>query len=462
MLLVHRVSKEEIEDKLKKCFHSLNLLTNGTVFHRAKEDTINVINVLQSVLPLPSRQSNSFSFCWNINIYLKLNPYGILTGHINNHRIRINLKTDPSFADPRHYYINMLKTRTHINRGLRKKRLCIPRVFLAGFPKSGSTALDHLLLYNTNMKHGISKEPRWWVPPLFHPNARSFQPTVEYFVKYVLQYFRFAGGDVEETMLLLDSSPNIFGGWSNLRGKEGKKRDKERGGGRVAKTYEGVCLLPTVFSALLPRPQFIIILRDPIEYLYSNFWFRCSSKVYCNYNLTRSQALQGPSVFHELVKRRLNKFKSCNHSVDQCILDQSLLVDDHDKEFPCGRVPLGMSVYYVHVKKWLSLFERSSFFFITSEEFFEHPFNTVERIWDFLGVSRPQELNYTLMNERISQSLNSQDHFDYRRDIELQMLTRTRINLKVFFKPFNDELIRLLQHNNNQPWRHSWQERINK
>ena len=406
---------------------------------------MNFIEFLKTVLPSPEQSNNnSQSICWNISINLTLHS-NTLFGNINSHHIHININSNPSFSDPRKYYAKILK-RVILKQGqVYKERLCIPRVFLAGFHKSGSTSLDQMLTYHPKIEHGLTKEPGWWIPFHFHPNIHSFQPTIEYFVKYVLQYQAF-GGKSEEDILLLDSTPNLLAQWVNIQ-KEGNGND----------TYEGVCLIPTALSVMLPKPQFIVILRDPIKYLYSSFWYQCSSRVYAKYNLKREQALLGPGVFHKMVNERLEKFESCcqNASVEECALEQSLIADKHGDDFPCGKVPLGKSLYYVHVKKWFSLFPRSSFFFITAEDFFESPLKIGEKVWDFLGVSKPSKVNS--WKNWVSKGRNSQVSFDYRHDVHLQMLTRTRNKLKIFFKRFNKKLVQLLN-DKNHSWSHSWEE----
>ncbi|XP_019850669.1 PREDICTED: uncharacterized protein LOC109581208 [Amphimedon queenslandica] len=182
--------EEEIKGKLQKCFDSLNLskfVNKG----KALEDAISFIKLLKTVLPSPEQSNiNSQSICWNISINLMLHSNDTLFGNINSHRIYININSDPSFFDSRQYYAAMLKNVILKHNGVHKKRLCIPRVFLAGFPKSGSTALDRMLTYHPKIEHGLSKEPRWWIPPYLHPNIHSFQPTIEYFVKYVLQQYK--------------------------------------------------------------------------------------------------------------------------------------------------------------------------------------------------------------------------------------------------------------------------------
>ena len=405
---------------------------NRTFWIKAKAGAENAINMLQSVIPNKLEQGHK-SVCWNTTFLAILGSDGILSGSIGDQSFYIDVSSSTDFLDPRHYYLRMLKEETGImnSDGLYSTRICIPRVFLAGFPKSGSTALDNTLTVHPNIHHGLSKEPRWWTPPFIHPNRYPFKANINYFVKYLLQYnYRTMQAHPHDDILLLDSSPNLLARWSNI----GYEED-----------YEDVCLIPTVLSITIPKPQFIIILRNPIEFLYSTFWFHCSSKVYRDYNLTEIQARRGPYVFHAIVLDRVADFRKCSQTnpTEKCVLEQALVQDKHPNSFPCGHVPLGFAVYYVHIMKWFSLFPRRSFFFVTSEEFFQAPFRTTQKIWDFLDVPQPK-LNYIFLSKRLQRSQNTQTHFDYRHDRELQMLPQTRILLREFLKPFNAILSSLL------------------
>lgn len=423
----------EIESKLKQCFKSLNIndmLNDRTFLLKAKTNAENVLNVLQSIISQRIR-TNAKSLCWNTTLILGLDDE-ILKGSIGNRLIHTDFNSS-DLADPRKYYQEMLREK--INKGyLYSKVQCIPKVFLAGFPKCGSTSLDDIITVHPKIHHGISKEPRWWVPPLYHPNIHSFKATTNYFIKYLLQYqYNSMESIVSNDILLLDSSPNLLSIWYNIGYSE---------------TYEDICLLPTVISTIMSDAKFIVILRDPIEFLYSTFWFRCSSKVLKDYNLTHEQALQGPFVFHTFVQNRVTQFKKCSqlNSIEKCVLEQFLIEDKNPNHFQCGRVPLGMAIYYVHIVRWFSVFSRKQFYFLTALEFFQKPFSTVQKIWKFLDLSQPK-LNHRLLKQRLKRSQNIQVHFNYHHNPKLQMLSQTHEILEQFFEPFNVMLSTLLNRN---------------
>jgi len=244
--------------------------------------------------------------------------------------------------DTRAYYVNMLTDR--MTEGVDTNYVCISRIFLAGFPKSGSTFLADSVTSHTKIFNGMTKEPKWWVPTPRGPNNSPFKATVLYVAKYLLQYVDHSNWYAEQDseVTLIDSSPNLIAQWSNIG---------------IEETFEDACLLPAVFSTFLSNPHFIIIMRNPVEFLYSAFWCSCSSTIFHNYNLDTAEAKRGSNVFHSMVVRRLNEFQKCHKifSVERCILNQSFIVDKHPQDFHCGFVSLDFAVYYVHLVKWLRL-----------------------------------------------------------------------------------------------------------
>jgi N-acetylgalactosamine 4-sulfate 6-O-sulfotransferase len=406
------------------------MLNNKTFSIKAQADAMNAISFLQSIISTPINNNNNYSLCWDMDFILKSDNTGrTWKAVIGNEWINV----DANFInDPRNYYKVTLQNRLNeISNvyGLCTNTVCIPRVFLAGFPKCGSSELDSMLTLHPSINHGLSKEPRWWSPPLINPNTRSFKSTFEYLIRYLLHFQM--QPTIHNDVLLLDASPNLFKGWSNMG------YDEE---------YEGVCLLPTVMSTIIPNAQFIVIMRNPIDYLYSNFWYRCSSIVFKDYNLSSSQTWMGPFAFHAIVQYKISQFNKClqHYPQGKCILEQYFIEDIYPFDFPCGKVPLGTAIYYLHIIKWFSVYPKSNFFFVKSEEFFQSPITTTRRIWDFLNLPPPSQIDYALVTKRLSKGRNAQIRYDYQHNSTLQMLPHTRAILKKFFKPFNSILSTLL------------------
>ena len=132
------------ESKLRRCFHELsvsNLLQNITFWLKVKSDVANTLSVLHSVIP-DSIETGHKSVCWNTTFIMELGIDGILSGKIGKHKVYVEFNNSRNFADPRKYYKLLLQEKSGIIDGVMSSFICIPRVFLAGFPKSGSTALN--------------------------------------------------------------------------------------------------------------------------------------------------------------------------------------------------------------------------------------------------------------------------------------------------------------------------------
>ena len=404
------------------------LLNNQTFWLKTKSDTENVLSLFNDVISDDIDDTRHNSFCWKSTLKVHLDMKGLLTGKLGDHSLYSN--GTRVLYDPRFYYHVMLKYRTGIidPNGVNVSYLCIPRVYLAGFPKSGTSAVDSLLTIHPQIVHGLSKEPRWWAPPLKHPNQNKFRHSYEYFIKYILQYLTASEkAQKDRHTLLIDSSPNLLPSWSNVG---------------FAEDFEDVCLLPVVMSLVLPNPLYIVILRDPIEFLYSRFWFSCSSTVYYNVSVNPSD---GPYVFHSMVIRRLGIFSKCQlmYSIERCALAQAYIQDESNEKFGCGVVPLHFALYYVHVIKWFSVIPRRNFYITTYEKYFKSPFSTTREVWNFLNLEQPH-VNSEVWNKRLEQGKNIQEVYDYHSKPELQMLPKTRAVLKEFLHPFNILLATLL------------------
>ncbi len=110
---------------------------------------------------------------------------------------------------------------------------------------------------------------------------------------------------------------------------------------------------PELIRYFYPEAKLILILRDPIKRLYSNFWFE---KLY-------------------------NKVSGVPDSFEQAITN---------KEF------LYRSKYYAQLIQWLRFFPMSSFFIITDLDLKSDPKEVIQDLFSFLDVSKdfiPPSLN---------------------------------------------------------------------
>lgn len=415
---------ERIDYKLKKCYTDLSLdaVSNSIINVRG------VLKLFNEVTNSGSAFTTGNNYCIKSTLRVKLDDHnnqqviGVLGNHI------INGSSQLILSDPRPYYQLKLRHNTDIINGIDESFWCIPQVFLAGLPKSGSSTIDSLLSMHPLIFHGISKEPRWWAPPQ-PPPPLNYQPkpSIEYFIKYLLQYSNdFKRYKANKNIILVDSSPNLF-----TSAIVPAVTDD------YAEVLENVCLLPVAMSMIFPNPKYIVVLRDPIDWLYSRFWYSCSSKVYRNITLTNIE--KGPYVFHSMISKRLEIFRNCtlHDSIEKCTFDQVNIQDSSISAYTCGVVALHFSIYYVHFIKWFSVIPRENFYITTYEQFFKNPELETRKLWDFLDLPQPNMDNYNW-------KIKHQNENRLYKTSKLKMLLTTKIMLKEFFLPLNVKLSKII------------------
>ncbi len=299
---------------------------------------------------------------------------------------------------------------------------CIPEVFLAGFAKCGSTYLYSLLHQHPLIIKSRSKEPHWW---LF---ANHFTDNTSGNALFLAEYLLTYKSLVEEMqkqntfgLLSVDATPSKMYRWPHF--------DKDK---NLKVNY---CLLPAVIPKVLPRAKFLVVMRNPTDLLYSSFWFSCTRR---GGNVAKDEQLKGPNIFHERVVKKISTFKICieRFPLVKCVLDSTR--NSFSLELPCGKIRLDMSLYYVHVHKWLSVVPQSKFLFLTLEELSADADGTMSEVWNFLG------LPYTVLQPAEMSSWNQQERIDYHHNPQLFMREDTRELLNKFFAPYNQMLADLL------------------
>lgn len=332
-----------------------------------------------------------------------------------------------------------LKTEIRTKVNITSPTLCLPTLFIAGFPKCGSTQVYCLVTnlaklanpsYNLSST-ALGKEPHWWVP--HGPHSSSYvphQPTR--LVGYLMNFIGTATVQRNSRFALpiIDGSPNLIFQWQRYSPTE---------------NLENYCLVPAVLPQILPNSKYIVVMRNPADMLYSAFWFSCSAG---HLKLNRAQQLWGPHIFHEKVEKKIMMFKNCTTTrpVDNCLIDVYPLITSSFGA--CGRVRLEVGFYYHYIRRWLSVVPTRQFFFLTTEELHDNVtyIHVANKISEFLGLGVHIESVETLqhISRQQTECSNIQSRYDYHHDTELQMRNDTRKLLNDFFKPYNQKLAELL------------------
>lgn len=345
-------------------------------------------------------------------------PFAEIKGHIGP--LPITLQSSFVHLNPNHYRVFSELTDTLENYS--SSIACLPRVFLAGFTKCGTTFLYNLISTHPLMVKPDRKEPKWWhaVPIMdTYPNL-----TALFVARYFMHFEPLAETVLSGTKnaLTIDASPGTMYKWPGVEEK-----------------ITNICLLPTIIPEVLPWSKFIVIMRNPPDLLYSAFWYSCTRR---GGHVTMEEQLRGPRIFHERIVEKISRFNFCLRSftAEKCAYDvyAENRIGDLDR---CGTTRLGLALYFVHLKKWLSVVPREKFLFLRLEDLSRNTTTTMRQVWNFMGV--PPSENYAKVLSKGRTLMHDQRTVDYKHDPRMAMWNSTRELLVKFFHPYNQKLAQL-------------------
>ena len=307
---------------------------------------------------------------------------------------------------------------------------CLPKIFLLGYPKCGSTFLYCLirkvlrLALNIQGSCEVAKEPHWWIVP--GPRNVSQSPSADSVALYLLNFYK--GAQYRErnmSAVTIDSSPNLMFHWPRYSDDE---------------TMENYCLIPSVLPTVLPDSKYFVVMRNPISMLYSAFWFSCTMLG----NKLSSVKYKGPDIFHKRITTKIRRFNDCKNRgkpLDECV--DIVAPNLYSSELPnCGRTRLEMGLYYFHTRKWLSVVPLERIHFFTLEELGTQDLtHSAHVILDHLEISS-KKMKFHESDLQCNE--NPQKMIDYKHDPRLMMREDTRQFLVEFFQPYNQMLADLL------------------
>ena len=424
---------QAIMNRIDSCLASTEMLTyfrEKGYYEKAQENARLVLATFRNIFP---KLSTPYRLpCWNTTFQAKKGHqpnvfkymYMYIEGSIGNYQFSYQATI------PAHNQIlNFAVSRTNAH-----SFVCLPKIFLLGYPKCGSTyfyCFLHKILKLTNHSScssscEVTKEPHWWV--ITGPRSLHTQPlSTDYSVLYLLNFVK--GAEFAEKglpALTIDASPNLMFQFPRYTEEE---------------TMENYCLIPALIPSILPDSKYFVIMRNPISMLYSAFWFSCMSVRH----LAPSELVKGRDVFHNRITAKIAMFDECmqDKPLDKCV-DMTADGGPVDYGFPdCGRTRLEMGLYYVHTRKWLSNVPREQMYFFTIEEIASNDQRrTARKILEFLELDLTRLDDIDTLN--IQCNKNMQHTVDYKNDPKLMMRNDTRQILEKFFEPYNQMLADLL------------------
>lgn len=300
---------------------------------------------------------------------------------------------------------------------------CLPHFYIIGQPKCGTTDLYDRLRLHPNVHFSVIKEPHWWTRKRFgivrlkEPFHKPF-PLEDY-----LDLFDLAAQQIQDFHnedILLDSR----GMDQILTGEASASTMWDNSAwsyfyDNVTNTEPPV-LIQDFIHAFQPRAKFVVMLRDPVERLYSDYlYFAIANK--------------SAEDFNDKVNESLQMFEGCLQASSQrsCAYNTTF-----SNTLP---VRLQVGLYVIYLWDWLSVFDLDQFLILRLEDHAANITQSMRLVYKFLNLgplSVEQEASVT--HKQASNSRRPED-------CSLgPMLPHTRQVLIDFYQPYNQKLAQVL------------------
>ncbi|XP_035519279.1 carbohydrate sulfotransferase 15-like [Morone saxatilis] len=299
---------------------------------------------------------------------------------------------------------------------------CLPFFYIIGQPKCGTTDLFHRLLLHPEIKFNTMKEPHWWTRKRFGyiRFKDGFQESFP--VEDYLDLFDLAAHNIQEE--IRGNSSGVHRALQLITGEASASTmwDNQAWSylhGDMEET-EPPFLAQDFIHTVQPGAKIIIMLRDPVERLYSDYlYFKMANK--------------SAEDFHQKVVESVQLFQSClsERSLRSCAYNTTL-----SNTMP---VRLNLGMYIVFLLDWLTVFHREQILVLRLEDYAANLKVTIKKVFDFLGVGP--------LSEHVESALTKRPMSNTRRAADRNlgpMFPATRDLLRKFHQPLNCKLASVL------------------
>ncbi|XP_053376826.1 carbohydrate sulfotransferase 15-like [Mercenaria mercenaria] len=176
-----------------------------------------------------------------------------------------------------------------------------------------------------------------------------------------------------------------------------------------------------------PNMKIIVLLREPVERLYSDYLYMSSSVGY----------VCSPEDFHSTVVDRIGNFTSCrrHRTLRACVYD---MYDDWNIQ--TYKVRLNVGMYHIFLSDWLKVFPQNNVLVVKSEDTRgPNKMQILMKIFKFLGLTVPS-------TKQLQDTYSSRYYTNERNRNSKRMLSKTRKLLQEFYQTFNQQLETMLPH----------------
>ncbi|ESO98385.1 hypothetical protein LOTGIDRAFT_214000 [Lottia gigantea] len=304
-----------------------------------------------------------------------------------------------------------------------KRLRCLPYFFIAGQPKCGSTDLYQKISSHPDVSMPPNKEYHWWARRRFgsksnNSSSLSFDDYTDLFDKVALYiehvHDSTRAGDQEDYHPLITGDASASTLWDNDEWWSLKENC-----GATEPRFTNADYI----HHFLPHAKIIVILRDPVDRLWSDYLYFLKS-------------MKSAEDFHKNVAMSIDSFETCllENTFASCINNKTIA--------NLARVRLRIGIYYSYIETWLNIYPRDQFFILRLEDYASNIRNVMKRVFKFLGLRdlTREEADYILGQPVANTRKKGDRKFG-------KMKEETRKLLGDFYEPYNKKLSALLNDN---------------
>ena len=299
--------------------------------------------------------------------------------------------------------------------------MCVPRIFIAGVVKGGSTDIWKQLMKHPYVRGGYNgrglqeknKELGYW-EHLYHSKT-LYQYADMY--KSSSEELQNACMNTTETMhdhiQLVDGTPNLFHSYST---------DIHR---YNSKSKEPNVTPAQLIHRIIPQAKFLIIFRDPVRRLWSDYLYFHKRKPTDHANSDK---------FHNMAVRSLQHYRNCfkQHTLRACAYNKKL-----KNESTGLRVDIGL--YHIFLRDWMAAIPHDQLYITKLEQYSQNKVAEMKKVFKFFDLDEPPASIYmdidkpNIANERSKIAKKVGD-----------MHPKTKDILREFYSEHNRKLVELL------------------
>eukprot|EP00899_Mesostigma_viride_P010139 jgi/Mesvir1/19126/Mv12867-RA.1 len=277
--------------------------------------------------------------------------------------------------------------------------LCLPYFHILGVSKCGTTDLYHRLSLHPDVYESRNKGPHWW--------DEGNQGVTWYFDLYKYSTERIAKAPM--VGIVGDASSNTL-------------------------TYNGVAVrnkrvkhvnVAEVMRLATPDVKLIAIFRNPVDRIYSSYYY---------YNNYKANPNPNPTEFHAVATKQVDL-------MNRCMETKTAAACAHQNYFNAQQLIKGM--FSVYLPAWWEVFPREQLLVLRMEHYSKNTKAELVRVMDFLGMREPSEAEWGKILEMKTKNTRETNNKGGT-GASGPMLPETREMLERFYRPFNEQLAHML------------------